>query len=110
MALITLAEAKRQLSMTHSFDDDLIQSKIEQAEAIVFDYIEKEDGFWLDDGSPELGPPRVLAAACLMVTAALYENREGFSGGPALSSYSQSEPLSDAVKNLLRRFRDPAVG
>jgi hypothetical protein len=113
MPLITLDDARLQLSMTHTLDDALISQKIVLAEAIIYDYIEKEPEFWFDQtvSPPEERPaPGVLIAACLMVTAALYENREGYDGGQSLSSYSQSEPLSGAVKNLLRRFRDPAVG
>jgi len=110
VALVTLESAKRHCTVTHDLDDALIAEKIEQAEAIIFDYIEREDGFWITGGSPPESPPKVLVAACLMVVAALYENREGYDGGPSLSSYSMPEPLGDSVKNLLRRFRTPAVG
>jgi hypothetical protein len=111
LTLITLDKAKRQLSMTHDLDDETIFEKCLQAEAIVYDYIEQEAGFWSDESPPDLSnPPQVLIAAALMVVAALYENREGFDGGPASSSVSQAEPLGRAAKNLLTRFRTPAVG
>lgn len=97
MPLLTLAEMKRQMHMTHSFDDTRISENILAAEAIVLDFIEKQDGFWLDFSPGEDSPPQVLIAAAKMVCESLCE--DGFEG----------DPLSDRVKNLLRRFRDPAV-
>lgn len=97
MPLITLDDAREQMHMTHRLDDSRITKNIARAEAIVFDYIEKPDGFWLDFSPGEDSPPEVLTAACLMVVESLCE--DGHTG----------DPLSPAVKNLLTRFRDPAV-
>lgn len=65
--------------------DEVIVSKIEQASAIVLDYLKVEE---------EPDPvPKFVEAATLLVVEALFD------GG---------DPLSDVVVRLLHRYRDPA--
>lgn len=97
--LVTFERAKRHLNVDHDNDDTLIQSLIIQGSAIVLDYCKKPDDTWDVLGSPS-GVPAVVEAATLLVIGALYENREGNADGP--------QPLSQAVKDLLHRQRDPA--
>lgn len=84
--LVDLETAKGHLSMDDDYADDIIVSKIEQATAIVLDYLKVEE-----EPSPV---PKFVEAATLLVMEALFD------GG---------DPLSDVVVRLLHRYRDPAI-
>jgi hypothetical protein len=95
-ALVTADEARRHLNLTESdMDADKtadITAKAQAATDIVIDYIKRPDHGWDDATVPPL-----LKIAVLLVLGALADDREG------------GAPLSDAVKSLLHRYRDPAL-
>jgi hypothetical protein len=96
-ALITLEEARTHLRLTEDeFEDaDIAATVTFQAEAasdIVIDYLKRPDHEWTEADAPAL-----VKAAILLVLGALFDNREG------------GDPISDAVKSLLWRYRDPAL-
>jgi hypothetical protein len=96
MALITLDQAKRHLQILHDDMDEEIEEKVNEASAIVLDYLKvAEDAYEVD------AVPYLVQSATKLVLGALCENREGNASGP--------EPLSQAVKDLLHRYRDPAL-
>jgi hypothetical protein len=101
--LLDLEEAKRHLRVLDSDSDDDIDAKLLQASWIVLNYL-GYDGIpddWLTDESPStLGVPYVVRAAVLLVLSELYANRES----------TNANPLSMAVKSLLRRYRAPVIG
>lgn len=106
--LVTLAHAKSHLHVVDTDHDADIQFRIRQASEIIMDYLkltEPPDAWELDEDGVQTSPvvytvPALHQAACLLVLSELYENRES----------STSDPLTDAVKNLLHRQRDPAMG
>jgi hypothetical protein len=90
-ALVTLAEAKAHLRVLANDQDTDITMKALAASDIVIDYIKRPAHGWTDTTAPAL-----VKAAILLVLGALFEDREG------------GDPISDAVKSLLHRYRDPA--
>jgi hypothetical protein len=105
MALITLAQAKRHIRVDGSDDDTDIAEKIEEASHIVLDYLKVDDSMWQDSTGAPLDVPGTVQAAVKIVFGNLYAYREGGSE----SSFRVIEPLGDTVKNLLARYRDPAI-
>ncbi|ACL57572.1 head-tail connector protein [Methylobacterium nodulans] len=93
MALVTLEAAKLHLRIDGTDEDALVQDKIEAATDLVLDYLKTPEHGW----TAETVPARVKAAI-LLALGVLYENREG-----------QVDPLTDAVRSLLHRLRDPAI-
>lgn len=97
-ALITTDAARRQLRLTQSDLDvadvalDVAEKAIE-ATGIVIDYLKRPEHGWTSDTVPQ--PVR---SAILLVLTTVYEFRGG-----------EVEPLSDAVKSLLSRMRDPTL-
>lgn len=101
MALITIEEALDQLRIVRADPDsgpddtpDLIDiaRKMDEASDIVLDWVTDDDkSYWTEDTAPG----RVKAAVKL-VLGALYD------GEP-------DDPLSPAVKNILRRLRRPTL-
>lgn len=97
MALVSIDAARRQLNLTEDdmADADIaanVADKAEDATAIVIDYLKQPDNGWTVETVPF-----VVRAAILLVLGALYEGREG------------GDPISDAVRSLLQRLRDPAL-
>jgi hypothetical protein len=97
MSLVTLDEARRHLQLTPSnmSDTDIaanVTDKSNAATDIVIDYIKRPDHEWTDADAPPL-----VKAAILLVLGAIFDDREG------------GDPLSDAVKSILHRYRDPAL-
>lgn len=90
-ALVTLDEAKTHLRILDDDQDFDVVMKIEAASEIVIDYIKRPDHGWTAATAPKL-----IKAAVLLVAASMFADRE-FGG------------LSDSVKNILHRYRDPAV-
>ena len=96
-ALVTIDQARRHLRLTESDMEDAdvatdVADKAEEATDIVIDYIKQPDHEW----TTETVPWRVKAAI-LLVLGAIFHDREG------------GDPISDAVKSLLHRMRDPAL-
>jgi len=104
MALITIDQAKMQLRITDDAADSDIAMKSEQATAIVLDYLKNPDAAqqWESGspGSPGGGSPlddqalTIVQAAILMVLERLWMREETI--------------LTDGVKALLHRLRDPS--
>jgi len=99
--LVTLATAKEHLRITLPLGDPVeadIQLKLDQAEAIILDYIaERVDPLWV---SPETAPKPVTAAILLML-ARLYEHRGDLEEADA--------DLWLAIERILMRMRDSAI-
>jgi len=97
-ALVTLATAKAHLRITGTTDDADVQLKLDQAEAIILDYLaERADPLWV---SPETVPKEVVAAILLML-GRLYEHRGDLE--------EADEDLWMAIERLLMRRRDSAI-
>src|SRR5262245_28877901 len=95
--LITLEEAKRHIYQDWTTDNDPdIQSKLEQASAILRDYLKAgNDETWDPDTVP-----RPIKAAVFVMLDHLFEDR----GNDA----STDENVWKAIDRLVIRFRDPA--
>lgn len=89
--LVTVAEAKTYMRILGDSFDAEIALKLPQAQSIVIDYIERPDHGWTALTVPDL------------IRAAIYEVAKGMMGD------GDGEPLGATVKNLLRRYRDPAL-
>jgi hypothetical protein len=101
--LITLFQLKNHLRIVDEVEDADLQGKLEMASAVILDYL-KLTGLpdaWQGetDDSPGTGVPPLVQAAALLVAGELYKNREA----------SAADVLSQGVKDLLRRQRDPAL-
>ena len=108
MNLVTLTRVKKHLGQDTHYDDRMLEEKRFEASAIVIDYLKldtSDTGFdWVDAfGEPTAAVPGVVTAATLLVVGALYENRDG------RGDSSSPAPLSQTVKDLLMRSRDPAL-
>lgn len=104
IALVSLDQAKDHLRVTHDNDDEDIFSKVEQASAIVLDYLKlsvtpTDWGNLSGDSPPGTGVPHLIQAATLLILGELFKGRES----------STVDVLSNAVKSLLHRYRDPAL-
>lgn len=106
MALVTLDEAKNHLhiELENTDHDDDLDLKREAASAILLDYLKVSEDYWQDSNSAPVSPPYLIRAATLLILGALFENREGNPAGQGVA-----EPLSQAVKDLVHRYRDPAL-
>lgn len=94
MRLVDLPTAKEHLKVDDDAADVNIAKKIDQASAIVVDYLKLADpDQWDIDSTESEAVPPVVEAAILLVLEALFD------GG---------EPLSQTVRDLLHRYRDPA--
>lgn len=102
MAVITLAQAKARLRIDLDEGDEDYELMLEQASAIVVDYLKLPVGTYdlayQDESGWEDAPEPVKAAVCL-VFGNLDKNRAG-----------EEDPLTPAVRSLLHRYRDPAIG
>lgn len=104
IALVSLDQARDHLRVIHNDDDEDIFSKIEQASAIILDYL-KLDAVptgWgnLSGESPSgTGVPHLVQAATLLVLGELHNKREA----------SGADVISPAVVSILNRYRDPAM-
>lgn len=95
---IEQADAHLRLDFLPSGDDreDDLNAKMDQAEAIVLDYLKK------DASDYSGGAPDHVVAAILLVLTALWDDRDGASGGDYINP-------GGTVANLLHRERDPAL-
>lgn len=99
--LITLDQLKTHLRIEHDDHDERLQEVIFAASAIVLDYLKMPEGTWETTSGDPSEVPYVVVAATKLVAGALFENVEGNDEGP--------QPLSQTVKDLLHRLRDPAL-
>jgi len=95
--LVTLDEAKAHLYQEWTTDNDAdIQRKLEEASAIIRDYLKKRnDETWTAETVP-----LPLKSATLVMLDHLWEDRGGDS--------SRDEDVWNAINRLVIRFRDPA--
>ena len=94
--LVDLETTKRHLRRDDDYDDERIVLLIDQASTIVVDYLKLPEGTYeATDGSPD-DVPRMVEAATLLVIEGLYDRPE-------------SDPLTEAVRSILHRSRDPAL-
>jgi len=112
MAIITLEEAADHLRIVLQTSNDSpdvitdpreadLNSKIAQTEALVLDYIEKDEADLSASGvNPNWLP--VVRSAVLLILSALWDDRNGTDQG----DYFQE---NGAVARLLRRIRPPAL-
>lgn len=101
MALVTFEQMKSQLEMDHDDSDTLIEEIVERASFIVLDYLKMDLDAYQDSSGDPSAVPFPIEAAVLLAGAALFENRDGSVDGP--------QALSQAVKDLVHRYRDPAM-
>lgn len=98
MPLVTPAQVKAHLLIDHDEDDQKIDEITIDASEMMLNYLKKPIDYWQNTAQEPVGVPGSVRAATLKVAAALYENRDG-SGTPA---------LSQDVKDMVHRYRDPA--
>lgn len=94
MRLVDIEKAKSHLRMDDDYADDIIMSKIEQASSIIVNYLKVDEDLWDQDSSESVALPLTVEAAVLLVVEALFDG---------------AEPLSQTVKDLVHRYRDPAL-
>jgi hypothetical protein len=101
--LVTLEAAKDHLRVTDNASDALILGYVEAASDLVLRYVRAPIDRWdvnaigMDtQDAPEM-PPRTLQVATLLIVGDLFAEREG------------GDPMSQAVKDLLHQYRDPAL-
>src|SRR5262245_20922833 len=101
MSLVTFDVAKRHLKVDHNDDDTEIEDILNRASGSLLDYLKKPSDYWQDTAGAPAGVPEAIRAGVLLMIGAMYENREGDVRDP--------DPLSQAVKDLVHRHRDPAL-
>lgn len=112
MAWIELAHAKRYLRLptlgSPDPQDEVLEPMLAQAEALVTGYIERPaDDDWADEvaGWDEETVPPAIAAATLRLIADLWR----FRGDDDDKNTVDGNDLPPRVKQLLKRYRDPAL-
>lgn len=101
MGLITLDQAKLHLRIDVDEHDERIEEAIEDASGIILDYLKLESTAYQNTAGEVEDVPRPVIAAVKLGVSALFENPEQSENGPLV--------LSQTVKNLLHRLRDPAI-
>ena len=89
--LVSVARIKDRLRIDFDTTDAELAQMAEEATDIVINYIKKPDHGWTEETVPPL-----VRAAILIVVTALHEE-------------DGKDALSDTVRNLLHRHRDPAM-
>lgn len=94
--LVDLDTVKLHLRRDDDDDDERIVRTMVQASAIVLDYLKiSQDSYGGTDGNAD-DVPMMVEAATLLVIENLYDHPE-------------IDPLSEAVRSILHRMRDPAM-
>jgi hypothetical protein len=102
--LVALDVAKQHLRVEHAHDDADITLKIDQASAIVTNYIKRTAGDDDVDWTSDSVPPDIQAATLIMLSR-LYDDRDaGREDGDIALGY-----LPKAITAILHRWRDPAL-
>lgn len=103
LAIITLEVAKQHLRPPGTIDDARIERMMDEASAIVLDYIKLPYDSYHDTNGElvEEDVPPPVRAATLLVLGALYDNADG--------QNPDKQPLSDAAKALLHTRRVPTL-
>lgn len=98
-ALISIDRIKRHLYIDGGEHDADLMDRAVEATAVVVDYLKTPHHGWTE----ETVPPNVRAAI-LLVAADLWERR-----GMGMKPSEGDAVLTDTVKSLLHRLRDPAI-
>lgn len=103
MSLVTLEVAKNHLRIEAAYTDEdgNIARKVAQASSILLNYLKVATDNWQDSSGEPVDVPPLIEAAVLLILGALYENVDGSTDAP--------QPLSQAAKDLVHRYRDPAL-
>jgi Phage gp6-like head-tail connector protein len=106
MAYATLAIAKAHLRVTDTAHDTDIQLKLDQAEAIITNYIVAGRTRRDDTSVPAEGTAEgsIIQSAILELVTGLYEHR-----GDDFGINQPDEELWNAIRRKLARLRDPAL-
>lgn len=106
-ALITIEQARRQamLNPDDPSRDDELEPLREEATAIVIDYIKRPAHGWAESTDPAAGSPYdqdfvIVTAAIKQVLTNLLRHR---------GDTDDAGPLTERVKQMLHRLRDPAI-
>lgn len=91
MDLVPLSAAKVHLKIESEDADEDVREKLIMAEAVIIDYIKRPNHGWTEDTVPG-----AVKASILLMLGQLYKDRE-------------NATISQAIKNLLMRSRDPAL-
>lgn len=111
--LVTLAQARQYLQMTHNAQDDVIVQCIRSASSSVMTYLKLDEHAYLNsDGTMDLESetlgyyevPEDIKAATLFYVNILFTDRLG-------ENVSQWEPgyIPTPVKNMLYQYRTPTL-
>jgi hypothetical protein len=99
--LITVDQAKLHLRIENDEHDEQLEEIVPDVSEIILDYLKLEStAYQTTSGDPDDVPGAIRAAVKLGVSA-MFENPEQLPDGPQV--------LSQAVKDLLHRYRDPAL-
>lgn len=99
MSLVTMQEVKEWCEIDHDEIDARLEALAIGASEIILNYLKKPVDYWQDSAGEPAGVPGSVKYATLKVAAAMFENRDG-SGPPT---------LSQDVKDMIHRYRDPAL-
>jgi hypothetical protein len=99
MPLVTMEDVKSWCEVDHDNDDQKLEEISIGASEIMLNYLKKPVDYWQDTAGLPEGVPGSVRYGTLKVAAALYENRDG--SGPAA--------LSQDIKDMVHRYRDPAL-
>lgn len=93
--IVTLAIVKEEIGRTDDLHDEMIVRKINEATAIVLDYL-KLDADEYEDATGANDVPVIVGAAIIKMARYLYDQPD-------------ADPLTEGIQNILHRLRDPAM-
>lgn len=93
--ILDIEAVKQELRVDIDDDDERIMRTIDQSVAIVLDFLKvPSDEYENEDGDNDF--PDIVYAAIVRVVLSMYDNPE-------------KDPLTEAVRSMLHRSRDPAL-
>lgn len=104
-ALVTLAQGKDQLSITHSDQDAFVQMKLDEATALVLDYCDKAPDIPWDAATV----PLEVRSAILDVLTDLYTDRGDTDRGSSRTPSPWDGFPTPSVRGKLRRWRSQVL-
>jgi hypothetical protein len=93
-----MEDVKSWCEVDHDEDDAKLEGIAAGASEIMLNYLKKPVDYWQNTAGEPAAVPGPVRYGTLTIAAALYENRDG--SGP--------HPLSQQVKDMVHRYRDPA--
>lgn len=96
-----LARVKQNLILSHSADDDLLQSYITAAVSYAESYQHISEGYYTDNPMPP-----TTEQAVIMLASHFYESRDGSTGGFFADNVQAGQQVWNTVNLLLRLDRD----